>query len=288
MSFIPCLDHIIILVPRTYLTNLPSSITSAFTIYPGGTHADNKTSNSLILLKSGVYLEFIAFIDDDPARKAGHWWGTKTPGSIIDFALTSDSVDEVEIVRKALDTLKDGDKGRELVVGYQESKRGGRKRPDGTSVEWTVTFPTPSIERGTIPFWCHDITPRELRVPVQSAEEATKHPSCAVGASKIILVVSPERFGELCRVYEKILGGDRVKINGVAEFVVKQPLGDQPSSRIVLRQASSAEEKAVVAVNGGVAGIWEIILAIRGSLPEPIIEKIGLGTIRIGFERIRE
>lgn len=221
-------------------------------------------------------------MDDDPAKKEGHWWGKKTAGSIIDFALTSDNVGDVEIVRKALDALTE----EEIVVGYQESKRGGRKRPDGTSVEWNVTFPTPSVERGTVPFWCHDVTPRDLRVPVQSAAEATQHPSDAVGVSKVILVVSPERFGGLRRVYAKILGSDGLEIDGDVEFAVEQPLSNPNPSKIVLRQASSTEERDAVAINGGVAGIWEIILAIRGSLPQPISEDVSSGTIRIGFEKI--
>ncbi|TID13942.1 hypothetical protein E2P81_ATG07009 [Venturia nashicola] len=284
MPFIAPLDHIVILIPQTTLTTLPPSLTSAFTIYPGGTHADGKTVNSLVLLESGVYLEFIAFVDDDPANKEGHWWGKKTPGSIIDFALTSDSAEEVETVRKALLTVQIG----ELVVGYEQSKNGGRRRPDGTSVEWTVTFPSPSVERGTVPFWCHDITPRQLRVPVQSAKEATQHPSRTVGVSKLIMVVSPGSFVDLGKIYAEILGREGVQGEGGMEFVVEQPLPNQIPSKLILRQASSAEEKAMVATNGGMVGIWEIVLAIRGSLPDSISEKIGHGTIRISFEAIRE
>lgn len=283
MPFTPSLDHIIILIPQATLNSLPSTITSSFKIYPGGTHADNKTKNCLVLLKSGVYLEFISFINDDPTKKEGHWWGKKIPGTIIDFALTSKHVSDIEGVRKALAT----DEEEKLNMGYLDSNSGGRKRPDGMSVKWTVTFPTPSVERGTAPFWCHDITPRELRVPIQSVEEATKHPSLATGVSKFILVVSPGKWGELSRIYTKILGNEGVEgVNGELSFEISQPISGSTLSSVVLRKGETEEEKAVVEKSGGVAGIWEVVLTVEGDVPSPIREKIGEGVIKIDFEKI--
>jgi hypothetical protein len=78
------LDHIVILLPAADLDNLPSALTNAFTITPGGTHADGKTYNKLVILQSGVYLEFIAFTTDSDDAKKDHWWGRKTPKSIVD------------------------------------------------------------------------------------------------------------------------------------------------------------------------------------------------------------
>lgn len=283
MSFTRSLDHIIILVPQSTLTSIPPSISSSFTVYPGGTHADNKTLNSLILLKSGVYLELISFVNDDPEKKQGHWWGKKTPGTIIDFALTSASVSDVEIVRK---TLGNHGVAGDLNVGYQGSKIGGRKRPDGGSVEWKITFPTPSTERGTTPFWCHDITPRDLRVPITSSPSSTEHTSGAIGVSKLILVVSSSNFQELKEIYAKILGSEATQLeNGDIEFLVTQPTPNSSTSSILLRKASSPEEKCVVETNGGIAGLWEIVLAVTGSAPPPITEKIDSGVLRISFEK---
>ena len=70
----PSSSHIIILVPYEFLTSPPSWLTSAFTLSPGGRHADNRTENRLILLADGSYIELIAFINDDPALREGHWW----------------------------------------------------------------------------------------------------------------------------------------------------------------------------------------------------------------------
>ncbi|MBE7180065.1 MAG: VOC family protein, partial [Terriglobus roseus] len=66
------LDHIIILVPHSLLASIPSSLSNAFTISPGGRHADGATENVLVVLRDGVYLELIAFADE--ARKPDHWW----------------------------------------------------------------------------------------------------------------------------------------------------------------------------------------------------------------------
>lgn len=46
----------------------------AFTISPGGRHADNRTENRLVIFADGSYLELIAFINDDPEKREGHWW----------------------------------------------------------------------------------------------------------------------------------------------------------------------------------------------------------------------
>jgi hypothetical protein len=41
----------------------------------------------LVLFRDGTYLELIAFINDDPKHREGHWWD-KSFG-VVDFALTT-------------------------------------------------------------------------------------------------------------------------------------------------------------------------------------------------------
>ncbi|KAG9125551.1 hypothetical protein FRC07_007161 [Ceratobasidium sp. 392] len=56
---------------------------SPSTVIPGGQHADGYTSNALVPLSDGVYIELIAFNQpplEGPAPK--HWWATKQPGWI--------------------------------------------------------------------------------------------------------------------------------------------------------------------------------------------------------------
>jgi len=57
------LDHVIILVPSSIIDSPPEWLTKHFTITQGGTHADGKTHNSLIVFQDGSYIELIAFVD---------------------------------------------------------------------------------------------------------------------------------------------------------------------------------------------------------------------------------
>lgn len=68
------LDHVIMLLPYELVVKPPSWLTDHFVVSPGGVHADGKTENRLVLFQDGSYLELIAFIDDDPEKRRGHWW----------------------------------------------------------------------------------------------------------------------------------------------------------------------------------------------------------------------
>ncbi|KAF2096842.1 hypothetical protein NA57DRAFT_15763, partial [Rhizodiscina lignyota] len=201
------LDHIIILIPYSLLQSLPNSITSLFTISPGGRHADNKTENKLVIFSDGVYFEFISFIDDSADLKSGHWWGA-LPNGIIDFALTSQEVGDVEVVRLTLNGLgsesEQGEEPANLGITYAEPRAGGRTT-GGHEIKWHVTFPTSthpsdSVKRGSVPFWCHDVTQRTWRVTSDSAE-ATTHPSGALGVKSITVGVPSAKFTQYCKVY---------------------------------------------------------------------------------------
>ncbi|KAH7018228.1 uncharacterized protein B0I36DRAFT_435580 [Microdochium trichocladiopsis] len=118
------LDHIVVLVPYHFLSGLPGLSASGngggadgtaaqaaagqeaapewfrelFTFSPGGRHADGLTENVLVLFKSGVYLEFIAFTPEAAGATAaaggggkgrqGHKWGGFAEGSVVDWAVT--------------------------------------------------------------------------------------------------------------------------------------------------------------------------------------------------------
>ncbi|EON69536.1 hypothetical protein W97_08796 [Coniosporium apollinis CBS 100218] len=196
----PALDHIIIQLPHKNILDPPSWITDVFTITPGGRHAHNKTENKLIVFKDGTYIELIAFIDDSPSNREGHWWGDKDYG-FIDWALTSSDPQDVEIVRSRLEKLNQRDS---LAVSYGAAQEGGRRRADGQEVKWNVTFPSGDIKRGEVPFWCHDLTPRELRVPVD--ETATSHPCGAVGVAKVCLAVPDSKRSAYEKFYSALLG----------------------------------------------------------------------------------
>ena len=150
------LDHIVILVPYKALSEPPKWLSDLFHISAGGRHGDNKTENRLVLFPDGSYLELIAFIDDDPKHREGHWWGEGKLGSIIDIAFTS-SEDGVKHYRKLHERVSGIDQD-EPKIDFVEPRTGGRETEIRTErgmerkrIEWVVTFPT-NVRRGVVPF----------------------------------------------------------------------------------------------------------------------------------------
>ena len=203
------LDHIIILLPHNDLINLPEWLTSHFTVSPGGRHADGKTENKLILFFDGSYVELIAFINDDPKNKQGHWWGEKEVG-IIDYAFTTDGDAKAhwERVQARLARL---DPSLRHKYGYDQPVTGGRRRDDGVDLKWEVTFPT-GVSRGELPFFCHDLTPRAHRVPF--SREACTHPSNVYGLEQLVVYVPEDKAAEVSAVYAAILDQDNLDTSG--------------------------------------------------------------------------
>lgn len=180
------LDHIVILIPYAYLAlpGLGGSQTTAppppdwfrdlFTFSPGGRHTDGVTENVLVLLRDGVYLEFIAFTPEaekDGARlRREHRWGGFVEGSIVDWAVTvlhpgageagshadrqaesqakHDYDDVVKpITQRVLQKSRCGNEdggAPGLAVVYGDLTPGGRKRPDGVQLEW-ATVPAVAV-----------------------------------------------------------------------------------------------------------------------------------------------
>ncbi|KAB8360944.1 hypothetical protein FH972_024676 [Carpinus fangiana] len=194
----PQLDHIIIHLPLEQLDSPPKWLTDAFTISPGGTHGDGKTTNKLIVFADGTYIELLAFTS--PAARVDHWWGDKGYG-IVDYAFTLPAAGPgvagadagaqgYEHIRTRLDAAQPAlaAVGR---AGLLPSalRSGSRAKPDGDRIEWHVAFPLPEC-RGRAPFWCFDVTPRERRVPVDKA--ATTHPSGALAVGSLSVFVADE------------------------------------------------------------------------------------------------
>lgn len=218
------LDHIVILIPYSTLLNLPAWLTDAFTISPGGRHADGVTENKLILFSDGVYLELIAFVPGKEAERARHRWGHRREGTIIDWASTLYAEEDLNIVR---DRVKDTGVGFE----YNKPVEGGRTRPDGVELKWVTSSwfiegASPGSFMGAeLPFWCIDRTSRDLRVPYKTAPEATCHPSGAVGVTSLtVAFADPDGFlsAMLKYTYDAIQGIQGKKAQDV--YTWKWPL----------------------------------------------------------------
>jgi len=160
---IPSLDHLILLVPSSASKSLPlaTSIFSSlgFTVKQGGTHEDGLTSNILIVLNDGVYLELISFEEEDlkSDKRLSHWWGRKDAGW-IDFCLLGYPTKDNEIGKQ-----------------YQDGIKGGRQTKDGKKLKWEVTFPKLDEEvgekRGAKPFFCQDVDGTQRDWRGESSEE---------------------------------------------------------------------------------------------------------------------
>lgn len=199
----PILDHFVILVSHKDLLGISNHIEGQFTLAPGGNHADGLTTNKLILLADGSYLEFIAFFDDvDPEKRRNHRWGNEKEGTIIDWAFTLPSESDFGAVQQRFKTADTG-------ASYTVPIPGGRTKPDGMILKWAVCTPQDgqgdAAAPGSMPFWCLDRTPRARRVPYQVEPHLTQHPNGVQGVSSVSLQV-PGEASKLKPVYDAIFG----------------------------------------------------------------------------------
>lgn len=230
------LDHVVILLPYDYLDNPPSWIKDNFTISPGGRHGDNKTENRLILFQDGTYLELIAFINDDPEKRKGHWWDK--PYGVVDYAFCTENFDYDELTKR----LQNSDTG----INYNPPKPGGRARPDGVELRWEVCF-AKGVERGYVPFFCTDVTPRERRVPI--TKDNTTHASGAIGMAGVMLEFKKDQLEHFSTATAAILGSERTKANVYATHSPNEvEKAIQPSIRLHERGSDSDKDLALALV----------------------------------------
>ncbi|KAK0610807.1 glyoxalase-like domain-containing protein [Immersiella caudata] len=213
------LDHIVILLPHSTLTDLPTWLTDAFTITPGGRHSNNITENKLILFQDGVYIDLIAFVEGTtPNTRESTRWGRRVEGEIVDFALTLLARDNGSGEGFKFDpekAFKDGVQKKVAATGtgfeYLDPAAGGRITPDGTELRWAVAVPRDDdgsgLVEGELPFWCLDRTPRDLRVPFRSRPGAARHSSGVIGVAGVGLGVNGDVEGRLVQAYESFLKG---------------------------------------------------------------------------------
>ena len=103
--------------------------------------------------------------------------------------------------------LKDDQNGQELDISYTLPEAGGRVKPDGTQVRWESSRPvsSKSANRTDFPFFCHDITPRNVRVPFED-DTKTKHPCGAVSISSVQMLIPESEISKFAELYGRVLG----------------------------------------------------------------------------------
>jgi hypothetical protein len=180
-----------------------------FTVEPGGTHPRGSV-NALISFADGAYIEIIAFPVPQPDF---FWWQVLQgdgPGP-IDLALLPEDLDAV--------LAEAGAAG----LGYGPPQDGGRKRPDGETLVWRTARP----EATDLPFFCADVTPRELRVPVP-----LQHPNGASGISGISIAVSD--LSASTKRWQALTGAQPTIVGVLPGLETKAAFLDLGSTRITL------------------------------------------------------
>ncbi|KAH9864455.1 hypothetical protein J1614_010389 [Plenodomus biglobosus] len=270
------LDHLILFLPIDPITKLPDCpqyFKDNFTLTPGGFHADGASSNTLILLADGCYIELISFVNTDLAP--AHWWGPDA--SFVgwkDWCLTNGASPD--------------DNYKRIAGTHGQPIQGGRKRADGVDVKWAVTFPQGENGgqhvRGRVPFFCHDITPRNVRMPLDDAK--TTHPSGALGVRQLTVIVKDQALLlETRSVYSSLLGGKGEDVgNGVSFMVgrVQEVDGLDGGAEIVLRLPVNQDEAKQVEHAGFVYG--NVVLGARASSENPRGSKVRLDGVDGGTD----
>ena len=244
------IDHIIILVSPSDFTNIPSWLSQNFTIIEGGTHSKGTSRNKLIIFKDGTYLELFSWTDPQPEGVPAYadfpGWANKPEGCIIDWALTGEDAEvKYKQLMGSLKELEDG--GEEIGVTYDPPKEGGRQRKDGKELRWVTTRPRRTEAASTkipvdVPFFCHDITPRVLRVPNHpdahpDQPNITTHPCGATGIAGLVIEVAEPTLERATKIYEAILGGHHVPADrkdgaSIFDVAVPSPLQTEYGSRL--------------------------------------------------------
>ncbi|KAL1893990.1 hypothetical protein Sste5346_006132 [Sporothrix stenoceras] len=255
----PKLDHIVLLVPHSVLTSLPSWLTGALIVIPGGQHAGGVTENQLVLFQDGVYLEIIAFVgghgsdEEDERKRRAHRWGAQPEGHWIDWAISLDAPTQAENDAEFAETQAQvADSGSGL--GYQDLVDGGRTTPDGVVLKWATASPVAltnnkPVHGGLLPFWCIDRTDRKLRVPYATHPEQAHHPSGAVGVACVTLHIADAVVVDLLRKAYDVLftrsGGDKSKDEWEVAVPETASDGRTPKLSIVHVQEDKRTESGV-------------------------------------------
>jgi hypothetical protein len=232
--------------------------------------------NKLIVFADGTYLELFNWFDKPPDEDAKNQpmrvWAKKRPG-LIDFALsslpmlTAEAHFEARMVR-----LQTGEGDGGLGVGYAAPEAGGRTRKDGMQVRWKVSRPefanavnTPDkalFPSGRIdaPFFCYDVTSRDVRVPFEDKEKTT-HPCGAIGVAAVEILVPKAKMNAYGKLYSSILGSSPIVVseeggeNGLV-FQIDLPVQNAGLSAIRLRSEQDERDVACLRQRGiGVSGL---------------------------------
>ncbi|MDR7507610.1 MAG: VOC family protein [Armatimonadota bacterium] len=194
------LDHVVV-----FVADLDAAARDyaalGFVVVPGGVHAGGVTHNALVPFADGTYLELLAPARPRTARLLRLLGGTPLAPRVVGGSA---------LLRRRVRRIRGGEglvdfalscTSLEGVVSSQtgsvrwQREEGGRMRPDGIRLAWSVAYPS----EPALPFVIADRTPRSLRVP-----PAPAHPNGATGIQTV--TVAAAAFGRAVDAYGQLLG----------------------------------------------------------------------------------
>ena len=186
---------------------------------------------------------------------------------------------------------------------YEPEVPGGRMRPDGVEIKWELTTPARWNEKkggSRLPFFCGDVTPRDLRVRVPPylqvviyhaayrrcqvptrPESNTVHPNAAQGIAHLRALAPPRTFAAVSAELTAIVGeapiegpaGAHVWLLDLLPGGVMVDLRLHP--RLVLCEPDASNEAEMRFVESHGAGLFEVGVRVdedggkRGSSETP-------------------
>lgn len=272
------IDHIVVLVSEAEFEKPPSWLANNFTIIEGGTHARGTSRNKLIVFKDGTYVELFSWItgkdrSDFPA------WADRPEGEIIDFALTNLPEGSAETAHEAINARLRHLPGDDFKIQYDALRAGGRRRMDGAQLSWKTTRPRALDGQPSwldVPFFCHDVSPRRLRVPCDDGS-ITTHPCGAIGLVHIDIDLPASLFSQYQKVYEAVFDAKPGLYQG-SNSASERFTSDSPNSDYALK--CSVMIKATEQDDGGSRrfGVQKLYFHVGKPVDTRELDAEGLGS----------
>jgi catechol 2,3-dioxygenase-like lactoylglutathione lyase family enzyme len=185
MSGLP-LDHVVIAVDDLEAASRDYHALG-FTVRPGGVHANQATHNALIAFADGTYVELLAAT------------GSASLPGLIDFGvLLKHGEGLVGFALRSADLDAEADRLRVAGFAVGDVVPGERRRTETIVIRWKLAL----LDGGFAPFLIEDVTPRDWRIPSDSA--VTTHANRARGLRAVTISVRDTTSAE--QRYTTLLG----------------------------------------------------------------------------------
>jgi hypothetical protein len=192
----------------------------------GGPHSNHATQMALVSFQDGSYLELIALQENAYERAvAAHEWSKQLRANAgpTSWAVQADVAKEVERLRAA-------------GIPVSAPVRNGRKRPDGTQLDWETARVGDEPNGTFFPFLIRDYTPRSARVLPSGKPTNTQY----AGVTRVVILVRDLHAAE--SRYQRAYGlsfderddnelGVRLAWSGTAPVVLAGPLNKPLAGR---------------------------------------------------------